>query len=115
MNGADVAVHCGRWGEFLLDALRASLPGTDLVATGTTEAAAPTWWRPWPTDGRRWPTVLGPSVRWVHILGAGADGFPFDVLVDRVLTVLAGRRHRPSPSSYWPPCWPSRRSCPSRG
>ncbi len=90
MSGGTVAVHCGRWGEFLLDALRVSLPGTDLVATGTTEATSADVVVTLADDGPALATVLGPSVRWVHILGAGADGFPFDVLGDRVLTCSRG-------------------------
>ncbi|HEY4928457.1 MAG TPA: NAD(P)-dependent oxidoreductase [Acidimicrobiales bacterium] len=90
MSGETVAVHCGRWGGFLLDALRRSLPGIDLVATGTTEATSADVLVTLADDGSALAAVLGPSVRWVHILGAGADGFPFEVLGDRVLTCSRG-------------------------
>ncbi|HEX7459452.1 MAG TPA: NAD(P)-dependent oxidoreductase [Acidimicrobiales bacterium] len=85
-----VAVHCGRWGTSLLDALRRGLPEADLVASGTPEAATADVLVTLADDGSAVAGALTPSVRWVHILGAGADGFPFDVLGDRVLTCSRG-------------------------
>jgi phosphoglycerate dehydrogenase-like enzyme len=35
-------------------------------------------------------TALRTSVKWVHVLGAGIDGFPLDQLGDRVLTCSKG-------------------------
>jgi len=34
--------------------------------------------------------LMGPSVRWVHVLGTGVDGFPFEALGDRILTCSRG-------------------------
>ena len=85
-----VAVHCGRWGPSLLDALRRGLPDADLVASGTPEAASADVLVTLADDGPAVAGALTPSVRWVHILGAGADGFPFGVLGDRVLTCSRG-------------------------
>jgi len=89
-----VAVHCGRWGALLLDALRRGLPDTDLVASGTAEAASADVLVTLVDDGTALSGALAgaltPSVRWVHILGAGADGFPFEILGDRVLTCSRG-------------------------
>ena len=93
-----VAVHCGRWGPSLLDALRRGLPDTYLVASGTAEAASADVLVTLIDDGSAvtgaltepFTGALTPSVRWVHILGAGADGFPFEVLGDRVLTCSRG-------------------------
>ena len=90
MSDAPVAVNCGRFGAFLLDALRRGLPGTDLVASGTPEAAAADVLVTLADDGRSVEAALTPAVRWVHILGAGADGFPFDVLGARELTCSRG-------------------------
>jgi phosphoglycerate dehydrogenase-like enzyme len=39
---------------------------------------------------RELDSALGPSVRWVHVLAAGVDGFPFDRLGDRQLTCSRG-------------------------
>jgi phosphoglycerate dehydrogenase-like enzyme len=89
-SAGTVAVHCGRWGASLLDALQRGLPGADLVASGTPEAATADVLVTLADDGPAVAGALTPSVRWVHILGAGADGFPFDVLGDRVLTCSRG-------------------------
>jgi phosphoglycerate dehydrogenase-like enzyme len=35
-------------------------------------------------------SALHPTVKWVHVLGAGIDGFPLDQLGDRVLTCSKG-------------------------
>lgn len=85
-----VAVHCGRWGAFLLDALRRGLPDTDLVASGTAEAASADVLVTLVDDALALTKALTPSVQWVHVLGAGADGFPFEILGDRVLTCSRG-------------------------
>jgi phosphoglycerate dehydrogenase-like enzyme len=42
------------------------------------------------TDRPRLEGALTPEVRWVHVLGAGVDGFPFELLGDRVLTCSRG-------------------------
>jgi phosphoglycerate dehydrogenase-like enzyme len=34
--------------------------------------------------------ILVPSIEWVHVLGAGVDGFPFDALGERRLTCSRG-------------------------
>jgi phosphoglycerate dehydrogenase-like enzyme len=34
--------------------------------------------------------VLTPGVRWIHVLGAGVDGFPFESVGDRILTCSRG-------------------------
>jgi phosphoglycerate dehydrogenase-like enzyme len=34
--------------------------------------------------------LLVPSVRWVHVLGAGVDGFPFDAVGERAITCSRG-------------------------
>ena len=67
------------------------------------EAAAtgPTCWSPCSTMPRPWPGRWDLGIRWIHILGAGADGFPFEAVGDRVLTCSRGaggaghRRVRP--------------------
>jgi phosphoglycerate dehydrogenase-like enzyme len=86
-----VAVHGGRFGEFLLGALRGALPGTQVVPAGSPEADQAADVLVTLVDDA--PTLadnVGPQIRWVHILGAGADGFPFEVLGDRLLTCSRG-------------------------
>ena len=34
--------------------------------------------------------MITPGVRWVHVLSTGVDGFPFDVIGDRILTCSRG-------------------------
>ncbi len=34
--------------------------------------------------------VITPRIRWVHALSTGVDGFPFDVMADRILTCSRG-------------------------
>ncbi len=88
-----VVVNMGRFTEAFVPMLQARLPDervvgwpadpsevadADVVATlaiaGETEVAS----------------TLLPSVRWVHVLGAGIDGFPLADLGDRVLTCSKG-------------------------
>jgi len=90
VSGGTVAVHCGAWGESLLDALRRGLPDVRLVAAGTAGAASADVLVTLVDDGPALAAALTPGVRWVHILGAGADGFPFEVLGDRSLTCSKG-------------------------
>ena len=91
-----VLVNLGRFGDGLLQRLRAALP--DEAVAAWDPAATPT------SGGPSAPDVLVtllddppgieaamvPSVRWVHVLGAGIDGFPLDALGDRTLTCSRG-------------------------
>ncbi|MGA2837351.1 MAG: NAD(P)-dependent oxidoreductase [Acidimicrobiales bacterium] len=90
-TGPTVAVHCGTRGSILVDWVRGSLPDCIVVESGTPQAA----------DAEVLATLAGddcegidrdltPSVRWVHVLGAGIDRFPLDVVGDRVLTCSRG-------------------------
>jgi len=90
VSDGTVAVHCGAWGEYLLDALRRGLPNAELVAAGTPEAESADVLVTLVDDGPALAAALTPGVQWVHVLGAGTDGFPFDVLEDRVLTCSRG-------------------------
>src|SRR4051812_10512956 len=84
----------GRFNEGFVPVLRRALPDEDV--------------RSWPEDGpgddpevlatlsvvgeseEGVATALLPSVKWVHVLGAGIDAFPLDQLGDRVLTCSKG-------------------------
>jgi phosphoglycerate dehydrogenase-like enzyme len=41
-------------------------------------------------DRKRLEQVLTPEIRWVHVLSTGVDGFPFELMDDRVLTCSRG-------------------------
>lgn len=89
----EILVNMGRFNDGFVPSLRAALPDERVVA--------------WPPDGETLdePEILAtlavagesdvvspllPSVRWVHVLGAGIDGFPLEYLGDRVLTCSKG-------------------------
>jgi phosphoglycerate dehydrogenase-like enzyme len=89
-----ILVNMGRFNEGFVPVLRKQLPGEDV--------------RAWPEDGpgddpevlatlsvvgeseEGVATALLPSVKWVHVLGAGIDAFPLDQLGDRTLTCSKG-------------------------
>ena len=90
----DILVNMGRFNAGFVPVLREQLPGETI--------------RAWPDDGPGDdPEILAtlsivgeseegvagallPTVRWVHVLGAGIDAFPLDRLGDRVLTCSKG-------------------------
>src|SRR4051812_23777421 len=85
-----IIVNCGRYTERFVDAIRAQLPrerviawpdSSDEGADVLTTLASP------PKDA---PPAFLRSVRWVHVMGAGVDGFPFELLGDRPLTCSKG-------------------------
>ena len=88
-----IVVHARPYGEALAGGLRGVLPGAEtvVVCEGGHQV---------PPDAQVLVTLLGepdairellvPSVAWVHVLGAGVDGFPFDALGDRPLTCSRG-------------------------
>jgi phosphoglycerate dehydrogenase-like enzyme len=86
-----IVVNGGVHGQLLTDGLRAMIPGETFVTCPP---------GPVPADAEILVTllddpdvirrVLVPSVRWVHVLGAGVDGFPFDAVGERALTCSRG-------------------------
>jgi phosphoglycerate dehydrogenase-like enzyme len=87
-----VLVNSGLYGEALAEFFGASMEDETFVAARTGE--------PGPSDAEilvtlledpaTIPPLLTPSVRWVHVLGAGVDGFPFEAVGDRTLTCSRG-------------------------
>jgi len=86
-----IVLNMGRFTDQFLGVLRERLPDERI--------------EPWPSDDPGEPDVLAtlaiagesdvadamlPSVEWVHVLGAGIDGFPLDALGDRTLTCSKG-------------------------
>ncbi len=87
-----IVVNARHHGAWLAEGLGKVLPGELIVACGDRDEV--------PDDARVLVTLLDdpdtirdrlvPSVEWVHVLGAGVDGFPFDALEDRPLTCSRG-------------------------
>jgi phosphoglycerate dehydrogenase-like enzyme len=91
MSGSSVAVHGGRFGDAILHGLASALPEADLVPAGGAEAASRADVLVSLADEA--PAIIAaltPGIRWVHILGAGVDGFPLEVVGDRLLTCSRG-------------------------
>jgi phosphoglycerate dehydrogenase-like enzyme len=88
MSEPRIAVHSGRFGDALLQGLQSMLPGVELIRAGAGGGAdvLVSLADDAPTIGE----ALDDDVRWVHILGAGIDGFPVEVVGDRILTCSRG-------------------------
>ncbi|MCU1375904.1 MAG: hypothetical protein JWO68_3190 [Actinomycetia bacterium] len=90
MSGS-VLVSMGRFTDQFVAALRAQLPDEEIVPfpgrppTREPEILAAVAG----VDGLD-PAALKPTVRWIHMMGSGIDGFPFEVLEGRVLTCSKG-------------------------
>jgi phosphoglycerate dehydrogenase-like enzyme len=90
-EGPVIAVHGGKVGDAILVGLRASMPEYEFVPAGDDAAK----------DGAEVlvtlndepaavEAVLTDGIRWVHVLGAGVDGFPLEVLGGRTVTCSKG-------------------------
>jgi phosphoglycerate dehydrogenase-like enzyme len=91
MTGPSVAVHGGRFGDTLRAGLQSALPDADLVAAGGPHAVAQADVLVALADEAPAITAaLTPGIDWVHILGAGVDGFPLEVVGERLLTCSRG-------------------------
>jgi phosphoglycerate dehydrogenase-like enzyme len=88
-----IAVTVGEHGSVLAPVLQASLSDAEVIVS-TVDA---------PLDDAEvivsllddaaraeLEATLTPAVRWVHVFAAGVDGFPFELLGDRVLTCSRG-------------------------
>jgi phosphoglycerate dehydrogenase-like enzyme len=84
--------HFGGFGETMIGALSAVVPEAEFIEVTPGE--------PVPVESDVLVTllndrpnlkpVLDSGVRWVHVLGAGVDGFPFELVGDRMLTCSRG-------------------------
>jgi phosphoglycerate dehydrogenase-like enzyme len=90
MTDAPVAVHGGRWGDAVVAGLEMMLPGVRFVAAASPEAAESEVLATLADDADAIAAALTVRTRWVHVLGAGVDGFPLEVVGDRVLTCSRG-------------------------
>ena len=90
-RGATVAVHGGRFGDLILEGLRAMIPDVVFVAAASEEAVHDADVLATLADGEAEITkALTPRIEWIHVLGAGVDGFPFVVVGGRKLTCSRG-------------------------
>jgi phosphoglycerate dehydrogenase-like enzyme len=88
-----ILAHFGGVTDGMLQLLRASVLDAEFVAC-TPDGTPP------PTDSEILVALaydaggteraLVPSVRWIHLLGAGADGFPLEAVGERTLTCSRG-------------------------
>lgn len=88
-----IVVHARPYGDALAGGLRGVLPPNEAVVVCEGAHGVP-------SDAQVLVTLLSdedairellvPSVAWVHVLGAGVDGFPFEALGDRPLTCSRG-------------------------
>lgn len=88
MTVQGVRINCGRF-EVVAEAIAGQLgeePVTRFPDNGSPADVLVTLLVP----PHRIEEALTPEVRWVHVLGAGVDGFPFELLGDRLLTCSRG-------------------------
>jgi len=90
-----ILAYFGKWGDGMVGALRAIAPDETFIGCGTDGTP------PADVDGadvlaclasdeEGITNAMAPSVRWVHVLGAGVDGFPLGAVGDRVVTCSRG-------------------------
>jgi phosphoglycerate dehydrogenase-like enzyme len=89
-----ILVNMGRFNDGFLPVLRKALPDEELVAWPEEQPSQdPEVLATLSVVGESEEgvaTALRPTVKWVHVLGAGIDAFPLDQLGDRVLTCSKG-------------------------
>ena len=95
MTGAEAPIlaHFGSFSEGMIQLLRASVPGASFAPCepdGTPPPVDSEILVALAHDPQGLARALAPGVRWVHLLGAGADGFPLDALGERTLTCSRG-------------------------
>jgi phosphoglycerate dehydrogenase-like enzyme len=90
VNPPVVAVHGGKLGTLVLEGVRSALPGVTVVDAGTPDGEQAEVLATLGGDPDGIASALTPGIRWVHVLGAGIDGFPLNVVGDRILTCSRG-------------------------
>jgi len=91
VNGPTVAVCPGRFGDAMMQGLRLMMPDVDMVTAGSPDAVARAdVLVTLADDDAGIAAALTPGISWVHVLGAGIDGFPLHLVGDRTLTCSRG-------------------------
>jgi phosphoglycerate dehydrogenase-like enzyme len=80
-----VLTHLGRFHDEMVPLLERLVPGVTFTEAGSSDVLVAL-----PTDHAALAKKLTPDVRWIHVLGAGVDGFPLDAVGDRTLTSSRG-------------------------
>jgi len=95
--GRTVLAHLTRYAEAIIPMLREAVPGVEFVACeadGSHERQGDVLVTLLDDraklDPEMFERALTPEVRWVHVLGAGVDRFPLQVVGDRTLTCSRG-------------------------
>jgi phosphoglycerate dehydrogenase-like enzyme len=90
-EGPAIAVHGGKVGDAILVGLRGSMPESEFVSAGEGAANDRAEVLVTLNDERdAIEAVLTERIRWVHVLGAGVDGFPLEALAGRTVTCSKG-------------------------
>lgn len=89
MSGG-VAVNGGRFGPGLAEGIAAVLPDERVAPAGTAESEGADVFATLADDAATLQPMLTEDIRWIHVLGAGVDGFPLEVVGDRMLTCSRG-------------------------
>jgi phosphoglycerate dehydrogenase-like enzyme len=90
-----ILAYFGKWGDGMTGMLRAIAPDETFIGCGTDGTPPPDIdgadvLATLASDVEGIERAMAPSVRWVHVLGAGVDGFPLDAVGDRVVTCSRG-------------------------
>ena len=89
-----IAIDAGTGGAMISSRLQRSLGlGTEQVvvlSADETDAGRSDVLLVGDIDRDRLVRVITPQIRWVHVLSTGVDGFPFDLMDDRILTCSRG-------------------------
>jgi phosphoglycerate dehydrogenase-like enzyme len=80
-----VVTHLGRFHDEMIPLLERLVPGVTFTEHRTSDVLVAL-----PTDHAALAAKIGPNVRWIHVLGAGVDGFPLDAVGERLLTSSRG-------------------------
>ena len=91
MSKPTIAFHGGPVGGMLLSVLERALPDFQIVEAGTPDAIAHAEILATLGDTREaLSAALSENIRWVHVIGAGVDAFPLDILDDQIMTCSRG-------------------------
>jgi len=90
-----ILAYFGKWGDGMVGALQAVAPDERFIGCGTdgnppADIDGADVLACLASDEAGLSRAMAPSVRWVHVLGAGIDGFPLDAVGDRVVTCSRG-------------------------
>jgi phosphoglycerate dehydrogenase-like enzyme len=85
-----IAVHGGRWGDALCVGLQSLMPQEHFVPSGSPEAADAEVLATLVDEPAVMAQVVRAATRWIHVLAAGIDGFPLEVVGERAITCSRG-------------------------